>query len=94
MSNTFQKRIEELEAREKALIAENRLLKQEVDAAHKSFEVMKQTYAEYKQGIEETKKLKERYNDALAEVCKMKKQYKEQFEALMDDFRKTTKKMV
>lgn len=83
------KKIERLEAREKALVSENRALKAELDKANAVFNIVKKQYVNYMQGIEEFKILKAKYKDAIKAAKKEKKKVRSEFMKWIKMVRKT-----
>ena len=83
------KKIERLEAREKALVSENRALKAELDKANAVFDTIKKSYVEYMQGIEDLKILKAKYKDAIKAANKEKKKVRSEFMKWIKMVRKT-----
>lgn len=82
------KRIEKLEARNQKLASENRELKAELDTANAVFDIVKQSYVEYVNGIEELKILKEKYKDAIKAAKQEKKKVKGEFSTWFKEVRK------
>lgn len=82
------KRIEKLEARNQKLASENRELKAELDTANAVFDIVKQSYVEYVNGIEELKILKEKYKDAIKAAKQEKKKVKCEFSTWFKEVRK------